>query len=150
MIFVDETGKRWQKIKRSTRLLGSTITVPVVVLAAAAMFYLPNWGNFSLPQLGAAKNTPANQPENAVLPAQTSRTQSTGSNSQTNSVNDTQAPTNESALNGTDATSTTPTDTTGTVDQPTTTPTQADSGLSNKPIDPSNRDYGQSHQPTRS
>jgi hypothetical protein len=42
MIFVDESGKRWRRIKLGTRFLSTAVLFPVAILVAASLLYFPN------------------------------------------------------------------------------------------------------------
>jgi hypothetical protein len=152
MIFVDESGKRWRAIKRSFNVLSSTVALPVVGLAAAALFYLPNWGNLSLPKPETASSTSTTSlPSPAVLSAISSHVRSDSHSPQTSTTG---APTSSSST-GSQASSLSPNSaapvaTSSTPTTPTTTaPTPTNNGLSNKPTDPGNSAYGQEHRPTR-
>ena len=49
MIFLDESGKRWKRIKHSTIGVGVLISLSLAVLLAGSVAYNPQWG--VLPQV---------------------------------------------------------------------------------------------------
>ncbi len=44
MIFLDESGKRWKRIKRSTAGITLAVTLPVLALIGGSLAYHPQWG----------------------------------------------------------------------------------------------------------
>lgn len=151
MIFLDETGKRWRRIKLGTGVLGSTVTIPMLLLIAAALLYLPHWGNLNLPkpfsasepQVKAAESTQVATTFNTGSHRSNPAAPRKGTNSSSTSVSDT-----SSTSTGPQATTTsTSNEAPVTETTTTTTPPQAESGLANQPEQPGNSDYGRSHQP---
>lgn len=150
MIFIDESGRRWQRIKRTVGVVGSTTVIPIAILAVASLLYLPSWGAIVIP-------TATNKPSTSV-PNGNDSASSTTSNKKV-SLAHTNPPTKSNS--GSTASSTTAPQTnttqlnTGQANTPavlstTTTPTTA----TPSPTPPSatavsgNSDYGHSHQTT--
>jgi hypothetical protein len=50
MIFLDESGKRWRRIKHSTTGLGLLCVLPVLALVGGSLAYQPQWGILPLSQ----------------------------------------------------------------------------------------------------
>jgi hypothetical protein len=153
MIFLDETGKRWHRIKLGTGLLSTTTVTPVLVLLVASLLYLPSWGSFSLPtpfsthepqvkseqtSQESSNPTSSGQPSSTRVPSQSSTESGSslaGSSSQ---------PSPDTVPSGTETTPTT------TTPAATSTPTSQGQGIVNQPDTTGNSDYGRTHQPTRS
>lgn len=152
MIFLDESGKRWRRIKRSTALLSSTVVIPVGILVVASLLYLPSWGSISLPKpfhTGKVLGTSVTAVSPTVENKKNSLFRSTGSSqavgtSQPASAAGTAQP---STTPGTLPPSTTPPTS---ITLPVTSPTQSTPTPFNQPIQTGNSEYGQSHRPTRS
>ncbi|MES2971288.1 MAG: hypothetical protein V4702_03145 [Patescibacteria group bacterium] len=148
MVFLDETGKRWRKIKLGTGLLGSTAALPLVLLSVGALLYLPNWSSFNLPKTFGAgepqiKSVQTSQPSNTSL---SDRRQTSGGSSQLS--NPSTPPPSEASQPSFNPLSTTGETTPNTTTTPTTTaPTKSDQGLTNQP---GKSDYGRAHRPTSS
>ena len=48
MVFLDETGRRWKRIKHSTAGLILISSLPVAALIAGSIVYQPHWSGLSL------------------------------------------------------------------------------------------------------
>lgn len=48
MIFLDESGQRWKRIKLSTAAAVSLVALPVVAVVGGSIAYHPTWGSLSL------------------------------------------------------------------------------------------------------
>jgi hypothetical protein len=154
MIFFDETGRRWKRIKYSITAAALLTSLPVIALIGGSLAYQPHWG--SLPII--------KQVAGAVLPHSSNNqpgpsSSSTGPASEKTSASQTtkqlvyKPNTNNSSTSSTPQTS----NTTSTTQPPSTTtiPTQAQSTypaaatVSPTGGNPAQNDFGQSHRATR-
>ncbi len=149
MIFLDESGKRWRNIKRGIGLLGSVLAIPVLVLVAASLAYLPNWGDVPLPlSTNGANKASSTKPSSGTVEATSTTAPISKSSKPTGGNNQIPAGSTASSQVITD-----PGTQTLISSQPssqTTTPPTQSQNPSGQPTDPGNSDYGHSHQPTRS
>lgn len=147
MIFLDATGKRWQKIKRSTALMALAGAMPVAVLAVGSFTYQPQWDLIKLARqagnvfTGTPKplSSGGNGPNNSQS---SSKTQPRRTSSGVGSSPSASSAATASSTSTPTSTSTQPTTT------PSTTPTLPQSSSPTRG-DPLQNDFGQSHKPTR-
>ncbi len=155
MIFLDETGKRWRRIKRSLGLLGSTLALPTGIIIIAALFYLPAWGSISLPKPVFTEDSSALEPEpdiSSVLSSQTPENQPATSSTRRKSTS-TPSSSVESDTNQTQPDTTTPADNNASTPQETSPeiqPLPTPDPINQDLVSPGNSEYGQNHKPTRS
>lgn len=152
MIFLDNTGKRWRRIKLGTGLLSTTTVAPIAALLIAALLYLPNWDNFSLPTALGGHVQEVKSAQTSQEPRNTTSTrQQSSTQSRTTSVPGPSL-TNNSSPSSPGEEPVEPVTTPTAVAAPTDTPIQTGQGqgLVNQPEQTGNSDYGRSHQPTRS
>ena len=145
MIFLDETGKRWRRIKVGAGFISTGAIIPVAVLLAASALYLPSWGNLSLPQ-PLKKPTAVNKPpasQQNVLSAETPSNTQAQQSSRASAATQTQATTPAVTTQHTTSTPAPSQQGQSNAVQPTQDTTTTDTASGNK-------DYGQSHKPTRS
>lgn len=137
MIFVDHTGRRWRRIKRSTLGLTFLATLPFAALIAGALAYSPHWSLLPLAMHPAAAPIQAANsvaPASAATPTKPNLKPTTITrHTATPSAIASPAPAPAPAL-------------AAFVAQSQTIPT---SPAPEPPVDPGNSPFGHSHQPTR-
>lgn len=135
MIFLDETGKRWQRIKLGTGMLGSTMLVPIIVLIAASLLYLPSWGNVPLPESVSNSATQSSSRQDVQSAQTLIHTGPAAGRAASTTNSDSPTLTSDSTIQTSSAPTTGGTSTSSSA--ATTSPT-------------GNSAYGRGHQPTRS
>ncbi len=142
MIFFDQSGKRWKRVKRLTVAIAGLSLIPVLALVAGSLAYQPKWGVLPfIEQAGAVLS-------GNIAPQSTAPKPSTGpaSPSSRPASRTTQATPVQLAVlvSGASAAAATPTPvtTTGPAASPAPSPTPTPKG------NPTKNDFGQSHKPS--
>lgn len=155
MIFLDQSGKRWKRIKHSAAAITLLATVPVLALIGGSLAYHPAWGALPLVKQVAAvvshaSTKPANSTSSTMPKPMAGVTNAKpqfatqqvayqpGVNPGVNS-NSAVPPSVVPASTSSPSTTTTP---------PSTTPTQPQS-VSPTGGNPTQNDFGQSHKPLK-
>lgn len=152
MIFLDESGKRWRRIKRSTAVMAILASLPVVALLSGSLAYQPGWG--VLPHFKHIFGTSSSPSTIVRVPSGLTVNEPSSPNKTTPKPTTSTQPTGQLAYqpnglspNPSAASTTTPPNSTTAATSTTTTPAQ--STTPNSPvIDPGNSTYGRDHQPS--
>jgi hypothetical protein len=143
MIFLDESGKRWRRVKRSATAITLVVALPVLAVVGASLAYRPQWGALPLVKQVAEVVLPSStQAHNPRLAAPKLAPKTAGSGpGQTNQLV-AYRPAGASSGAALGASFTTPASPVAT---PVATPTPAPPGGGN----PVRNDFGQSHKPVK-
>lgn len=154
MIFLDESGKRWKHIKRSTAAIGLLTALPVTILLVGSLIYQPDWGLLPLAKKASSlvlsvstKAQPHSSPTTATKSAPKTNTNGTKVAGQVayqaGGGNITSSPTSFPASSPPLAT------TLNATIAPSSTQTTQSTSASPTENNSAQKDYGQSHKPAK-
>ena len=144
MIFLDESGKRWKRIKHSSAGIVAIGTLPVIALVGGSLTYHPQWGVLPLITQAAGvvlSGSTKSQPSNPVATAPKQRTKTVAPTFKAKpQVDYIQAATTSNTIPAPTPSSTATLLVTAPTQPQPTTPTSGN---------PTKNDYGQSHKPVK-